>query len=192
MFLSDGVVYHMLMLQSISVIYILVIVLVERYFRPKSATLIGLFFAFMIFKFSVQANICYFQLDMAYQRSNLKAAEILTRIHLLDDGSAKRVAFIDGDEQSLITIRSRGVDDIIVHAHQIHPDLMYNQDYSICFLNNRLGYEFEAVDDIELQKLKDSNEVKAMSCYPARDSIKLIGDVIVVKYKEAGHNYGLS
>ncbi len=61
--------------------------------KPLS-NFIGLLLSVIVFNFGIQANICYYYLDKCHEFSYAMGAEMMTRIHMLDEGNLKKIAIV--------------------------------------------------------------------------------------------------
>lgn len=206
---SPRVFYHALMLQSICLLYIFVAVLFERWFQPKFSNLAMLLLAAIVFHNSLTANIYYTLMDQSMKRTQATMTEISTRIHLLDDGSIRYVVFFGGtnswgQEDHFIGghLRELGpwkkIDKTLVSpmflATYCDFDLSYYRSRNLEYPIVEWGPELPAPDDWKFRfpapgleeqaRLQQTEEVKNMPSWPARDSIQVIGDTIVVKLSE--------
>ncbi len=93
-FTSDDVVYNVRMEQSLCLLYVLVVVLYERFASVRTANIAALFMAVCIGTNILVANIYYHYMNIAYEKGYSTAQEVAVRIHMTDDGSAKKVAVI--------------------------------------------------------------------------------------------------
>ena len=177
---SPSVVYHMLMFQSLSVLYIFSLLLFERYFKARQSTAAAIFFALLVLKFVLQANACYFEMDKCMERSRETATEMLTRIHELDDGSVKYIAFTGGGDESLVAAGAYEIDEILVHAHQLRRNLLFDNIYAPLYLRSILGSSYRAVDDGTLRQIEESGMLDDMNTWPLRDSVKVVGDTAII------------
>lgn len=206
---SPDVYYHALMLQSVCLLYILTAVLADRWLRPRACDLVLWLLIAIVFNNSVTANMYYNYMDQSFQKTQAAAVELSTRIHLLDDGSIKYVAIyggLDGWDQeshfahdelrqlggwkvlnrtilspmflSLYTdfdlsyYRANGLEYPIVENE---PDIPAPQDWE---------FRFPLLVSEEKAQLAETEQVKAMPIWPARDSVQVIGDTVVVKLSE--------
>ena len=181
MYLSPDVGYHMLMLQSLCVLYLFVLFLSGRYFSKSLRTFSVLFFLVLVFRFALQANDSYFKMEQCREHSRAEAIEMLTRIHMQDDGSVKRIAFLGGGDQSLVSVGDKTVQEFLVNAHQLRPTLLFDHLYASLYLRNVMGASYEPVSEEELLLLQESEETQGMTAWPARDSLRIIGDTAVIR-----------
>lgn len=179
-FASVEVEYHMLMLQSLSILYIFAIVLFDRFTVSKISTYVGLFFLLIIFKFSLQANICYFEMEKCMEHTQANAIEMLTRIHLLDEGQVEQIAFIGGGDRSLVNDHSAGINEILVHADQLRSTLLFDHQYSSLYLKKILGTEYTVMSDLGVNERTEAF-LNTMGEWPAADSIIIDGDTAIIR-----------
>ncbi len=92
LFVSDKISYCVRMEQSMSLVYILVAVLCERWCRERWSNVVALVLAAFICNNTISANIFYRHMDTCNRQSYAVAVELATRIHALDDGNVKQIA----------------------------------------------------------------------------------------------------
>ncbi len=180
-FLSADVDYHMLMLQSLCNLYLLTMFMTDRFGTRPVKAVASVFFLVLIGKFCVQANECYFEMDECARITQATATEMLSRIHAEDDGSIQKIAFIGGEDSSLVTEGVDGIDEIMVHAHQLHRNLMFNHNYASLYLNNVLHAEYIPVDHKTLKELENAAWADTMAVWPLKGSLRMEGDTVVIK-----------
>lgn len=183
-FVSGSVSYHNLMLQSLCLLYILALALSERFSGPRLRACAALFFAVLVFRFTVQANIAYFELDRCNRNSRTAAEEMLTRIHLQDEGQVERIAFTGGGDSSLVTAKAQGVEEIPVLAHQLRPTLLYDHTHASLYFTNVLNCGYEPLSEEELAALEASGQTADMPAWPQKGSVRILGDTAVIRLPE--------
>ena len=181
LYLSPLVGYHMLMLQSLCVLYVFALFLCARYFSQPAKAVLALFFAVLVFRFSLQANASYFKMEQCMEHSRATAIEMLTRIHLLDDGSVKNVAFLGGGDQSLVAAGDPEVEELLVNAHQLRSTLLFDNLYAPLYLSSMLQSPYQPVDEEELARLEASGLAEEMDVWPGQDSLRIVGDTAVIR-----------
>ena len=180
-FLSPSVGYHMLMLQSLCVLYIFTLFLCARYFSKPLRTAAAIFFAVLVFRFSLQANASYFKMEQCMEHSRANAIEMLTRIHLLDDGSVQKIAFLGGGDQSLVAIGDPEVTELLVNAHQLRSTLLFDNLYAPLYLRHVLQSGYLSVDEGELSRLEEDERTQGMDVWPGQDSLRIVGNTAVIR-----------
>ena len=93
-FTSVRIEYSSRMLQSLCVLYIFGAWLFEKWVSPRMADLVAVLLAVIICNNSVTANTYYLAMEQCFDRSYATAVEMNTRIHMLDDGTAKYIAVV--------------------------------------------------------------------------------------------------
>lgn len=180
-FLSPEVSYHMLMLQSLSVWYLFTLFLCARYCSAQLRTAAAILFAVLVFRFSLQANASYFKMEKSIERSRADAIEMLTRIHMADDGSVKKIAFLGGGDQSLVAAGDPEIRELLVNAHQLRSTLLFDNTYASLYLRTILKADYLAVEGEELDRLAADEAVKDMDVWPGQDSVRIVGDTAVIR-----------
>ena len=210
---SSSVFYHALMLQSVSLLYILAAVMIERWgmftgwAQWKNVVLVLL--VAVIFSNTLSANIYYNWMDQGFKSTQAAAAELSTRIHLLDDGSIRNVVIYgnlkEWDQQSRFTgseLRHLGPWKTISRTLMSPMYLMIYADFDLAYYRSQgldypvmeFGPDLPAPKDWEFRfptlsveernALAQTEQVQSMPIWPARDSVQVIGDTVVVKLSE--------
>lgn len=206
---SPDVIYHALMLQSVCLLYILTAVLFDRWIRPRISNLALVLLVAIVFNNAVTANMYYNFMQQSFEVTSSVAAELSTRIHLLDDGEVKYVAIYGGlggygqeDHFKADRLRQLGgwkvinrtilspmflslYTDFDLSYYRIHdleypvvendPDIPAPQDWE---------FRFPLLSKEERDALAQTEQVQNMPVWPARDSVIVMGDTVVVKLSE--------
>ena len=206
---SPSVFYHTLMVQSICLLYILTAVIYERWMKAGHGTLVLVLLTAIIFNNSVAANAGYTLMDQSMKRTEAAAAEISTRIHMLDDGTIRNVVIYGGladwDEDAQHTageLRELGAWKSVDRSLMSPMFLSLFTDFELSYYSSQgleyplmeFGPELPAPRDWEFrfptlgledrEILAQTPEVQNMPQWPHRDSVQVIGDTIVVKLSE--------
>lgn len=204
-FTSSEVIYHGVMVQAICVLYIFAIVVYDRWLKPSVQNCMLVLLLVIIMHNSITANDYYNLLDQCYERSFATAVEMNTRIHLCDDGNVRYVAFIGnlqshsdggyGEKGPLYSLGGKGVVRTLTSPLFLYLytdfDLAYYRENNIEFPVMELDedapvpynweFRFPVVDQETRKALAETTEVQDMPIWPAADSVKVIGDTIVIK-----------
>jgi len=206
-FASSSVYYHGIMIQSVCVLYIFAGVIWERWWKPKFSTAAFVLLCVMVFNNSLMANTYYHFLDQSFKRTQAVAAEVNTRIHLLDDGTIKYVALVGGldgyDGEPYLDahlMRELGPWKVVSRTLLSEMYLYTYTDFQLAYYReNKIPFpkaEFDSdimpapadwefyfpmpsVKDREL--LLENPEVREMPIWPAADSVRVFDDTIVIK-----------
>ena len=163
----------------------------------------------IVFHNSVTANMYYNLMHQSFVKTQTVAAELTTRIHLLDDGSIRSVAIYGGlddysqeDHFKADRLRQLGgwkvinktvlspmflslytdfdlsyyrVNDLEYPVIENDPDIPAPQDWE---------FRFPLLNKAERDVIAETEQFRAMPVWPARDSVQVVGDTIVVKLSE--------
>lgn len=206
---SPDVIYHALMLQSVSLLYILAAVLLDRWASGRWANLALAVLVAVVVNNSVAANMYYNYMDQSFRKTQATAVELSTRIHLLDDGSVKYVALYGGldqwgqedhfDPEGLRQlggwkVLSKNILSPMFLSLYTDFDLSYYRmngvEYPLVELDPNAPaprdweFRFPVLPEEEAALLAGTEAVQQMPVWPARDSVQVIGDTVVVKLSE--------
>lgn len=206
---SPDVFYHALMLQSLCLIYIFTAVLYERWMPHGIQNLALVLLMVIVFNNSVTANIYYSYMDQSFRKTQAVAAELSTRIHLLDDGTIRHVALCGGlddwkqeDYFAQDKLRQLGgwktVNKTLLSPMFLSLYTDFDLSYYRCngleypVVENESGipapqnweFRFPTLSAADILALSQTEQVRNMPIWPARDSVQVLGDTIVVKLSE--------
>lgn len=141
-FASTGVEYKVHMLQSLSILYIAVLIWQERWCKIKWKNVCGILMAVIIANNSLIANVFYHYMQKCYEKSYATAVEMSARIHMLDDGTVKTLAFVG----NLNPYRnSNGLEpngwEKVGPIDYMDMNLMDRENYAALILSNVIGFE---------------------------------------------------
>ena len=184
-FASQGITeYRPMMLQSLCLLYIFEAILADRWLKNRWSNFIGLLLSVIVFNFGIQANICYYYLDKCHEFSYAMGAEMMTRIHMLDEGNLKKIAIVGTTYPQTKLQDEPGAKDLYNFIPSLEKNILFNQEHAVLFLEHVFECKLSAVGNSELEKLGNSPEVKNMDNWPAKDSIQVIGETVVIKLAE--------
>lgn len=179
-FVSDGVSYRPMMLQSMCVLYIFAAILLASRYTVKIFKPAAFLFGMIIFNYGIQANICYYLMDKEYEISYATGLEMLGRIHLLDE-EIQDIAFIGSIEAEASWDQTEYGAKAHLLSSCLEQTLLFDQEHAALFLNNTFNCDYTSVTSKELKRLEKSDIVKQMENWPDKDSMKMFGDTLVIK-----------
>lgn len=189
-FVSPGVEYHMLMVMALVFVYLLPIIIYDRLKRPTfpvkwfswgSISILLL----ITFNFALISNIAYFNMTLKYERSYAFANRILDRIEQTDGYKNVSKLAIIGRKPFPTKMGTEIVPNSIPKMTGAMGQASLIQPYHYSFMfTNYFGTTLESVDEVQLQKLEESKLVKEMRPWPANDSVRVEGDVVIIKLDE--------
>lgn len=189
-FISPGVIYHMLMVLSLLSFYLLPVIYFDYLDVPSlsnkafswSTVLIS---ALIVFNFAIIANITYFNLDLKYEKTTAFANRLVSRI---DDTTGV-------DEADKLAIIGRAGMNLPLTAYTIPQsipamtgssgDLLLSQPYLYqAMLRTYYNISYDLATSAEIEALQATEAYQDMAVWPAQTSVQVIGDTVVVKFKE--------
>lgn len=137
----------------------------------------------IIFQYITLANECYTRLYLAYENTYAFYNTLVTRImsHEEFDDNTK-IALIgkyngellnNTDKYFINTLRVTGINN---------SKQLINSYSNKEFIENYIGLDFDFASDAEIEELIKTEEYKNMKTYPYKNSIKIINNILVVKY----------
>lgn len=179
---SQELSYHMLMLQSVSLLFIYTAILFEKWAKIKWRSAVGIFLAVVVCFFAVEANKAYYSFALVYEKTHATATEIVARVHEEQTGKdVEKIAFVGYRNEKEFSEETRHMYKYS-YVGQLRPvDNITSNSKAYDFINHYFQLELDPVSDEECDALFDSEEVQAMGEWPATDSVKVIGDTVVVK-----------
>ena len=191
-FVSDDVGYRAMMLQSLTLLFVLTAVLYERWAKPVLSNIVGTFLIIIVVNNALMANISYFYLNLCYERSYAEGIEMMIEIHDLQNEYdfnkiavvGNRIYEVQYEDLDSETGKARASGKIHILSGGLEKTLLYDSDRTTKFLQATFGLDLEVVGWMQRNKLLDSAEVQAMGCWPERDSIAVIDDILVIKLSE--------
>lgn len=194
--LSPSMLYHTLMVQSVAVIWILPILMldntesvVQKKSNDKIVRILQEIFLLGIIvimgNWVVGSNIAYVASNMSYEKSYALSLRIADRIEQLESYEQAEKLYVAGnpDKYDYIDYRYAGVTkDRMGYTWGIIP---YGNQMYINMINQYIGGQYDTLYTTEdIEKITSSDEFKAMPVWPSSESVQMIGDTIVVKLGE--------
>ena len=206
---SPDVTYHALMLQSVSLLYIFAAVIYDQLISCRVRELVLVLLVTVVINNSVAANMCYNLMHQSFEKTYAAAVELSTRIHMLDDANVKYIAIYGGlggyDQESYFAhdeLRQLGGWKMLNRTILSPMFLSLYTDFNLSYYRmNDLEYpvvenepnipasydwefRFPIQNAAERERIAEMEVFRAMPVWPARDSVKVIGDTVVVKLSE--------
>lgn len=179
-FVSETVIYRPMMIQSMTIFVIFIIILSERYFRGIVRECIAILIFCMIVNNTVVANICYYYFNRSFISSCATTSEIISRIHMVNSESKK--IYIVGSHMPY-DMDDSNIGQIFVLSDWITKDLVSTEDYFIKFAREYFYENYESADISNFRKGENYRIIKEMDVWPADGSVKVIDDVVVIKFR---------
>ncbi|PYF07580.1 glucosyltransferase domain-containing protein [Ureibacillus chungkukjangi] len=188
-FVSPTTFYHMLMIFSISTIYIYLVLLYEsidvngKLLIEKIASWVTvLLLALTIYNFSLIANINYMNMELRYEKSISFANRVLNRVEQLENyNDIEKISVVGKislySELTSVTIPNKIPMMMGGTGEHFLNDVSHYQK----LFSNFLGYQLAYPTPEELDKIKSTEGYRNMKPWPAKESVQVIDDILVIK-----------
>ena len=187
-FLSDGVQYRPMMMHSVSLLYILAIVLFDKWACKRTSTAFGLLIALICFNCSVMANISYFYLDKCYERSNYMGSQMMERIVQVQEEHGEEIesiAFVGTQVESVAFANTAPGDRIHLLGTLLEDHLLYDHIHAYLYISNIYGLDLPAASYEDRQVLENTVDVQNMGIWPAENSVEIVDGILVIKLADS-------
>lgn len=189
-FASASVWYRAMMLQSMTLLFVLTALLYEKWTKIIAKNIVGLFLILTVFNNAIIANICYFYMNMCYERTYAEGMEMMIKIHALqNEYEVNKIAVIGNrinevqyKDIDLETGKIQLIGKIHVLSGLLEKTLLYDSDHTTKFLKATFGLELEPLNNMQSNALLRCKEVQDMECWPLDNSISVIDDIIIIKF----------
>lgn len=193
-FTSDAVGYRAMMLQSLTLLFLLAALLYERWAKPAAKNAVCLFFLLVVANHALMANIGYFYMNLCYERTYAEGLEMMIRIHALQDQHEIDGIAVVGDRLSGVqwpissaeTGKISPAGKIHILSGLLETSLLFNGEHALPFLKTNYGLELKAVARERLEQISEFPQVQSMGCWPAGDSMAVIDGTLVIKLADEG------
>ena len=190
-FASPNVFYHMLMVFSLSSIYIFLVLIYDAIDSNQTTIFKEVFswgttilIAFTIFNFALIANIAYMNMELRYEKSISFANRLVDRIEQLDEYENIEKMAVFGNVELHSTLSSVSIPNRIPTMTGTVGETVFYKPYSYNeLIESFLGYSLVAATDEDLKAIQQTNTYKEMGVWPAQDSVQVINNTVIVKFE---------
>jgi len=182
-FTSATVMYRPMMMYGVCAIIIWIAILYERWSSQHIKDLVAILLIAIIFNSSLQANISYSYLERCYETSYAMGAEMMARIHMLDEEADSIVVVGELVQEAVLTKDPLG-QKIPLLIRLIEKHFLFDHAHTVLFLDHTFQNELTAVEKEEISQWETKKEVQEMGCWPEKDSVKVIDKTVVIKLSE--------
>lgn len=190
-FTSLQVEYHMLMVFSISSVYVFVAVLYEHTFNWKlpfvkegySWLSFGAL-AITVFNFALIANIAYFNMELRTEKTLALANRLVDRIEQLEEYDDITTLAVHGRIQLYSDLSSEITPNKIPKMiGMMGESLLSYPAHYVSLFENYLGYSLVKAEAEYYEEIEEQEWFKAMPVWPHQDSIYVDGETVVIKFQ---------
>lgn len=188
LYTSPDVLYALRMEHSAAIVFIGIVVLCDKTFSPRTSTILSTLPILMIFNLAVQANIAYYYLNFEYERSYYEAHEILNEIEDIayrdPQHQTYKVAIIGSRHKEAALDDTEATNTAFMYTQMIEKSLLLDGTHARNFLENVLYCDLNFANAQETADIEASEEFREMPTWPCKGSVRLIDDVITVRFGE--------
>lgn len=193
-FTSDSVGYRAMMLQSLTLLFLLSALLYERWAKPAAKNAVCVFLLLVVANNALMANISYFYMNLCYERTYAEGLEMMIRIHALQDECGIDDIAVVGDRLAEVqwpisdaeTGRISPAGKIHILSALLETSLLFNAEHTLPFLKANYGLNLESAAPGRLEQLSSATQVQSMGCWPAGDSMAIIDGTLIIKLADVG------
>ena len=185
-FTSPSVIYRPMMLMCLTILFIFVALLYEKWSKSYEKNLLCVLLIGIVINGAIMANICYFYMEMCQQRTYADGIEMMTNIHEIQSESKFKKFVVIGDRRDNIFWTSEKEESITPKSvHMLLPlierDLMFDGDHVKLYLAGTFDFKMPSISTSEFEDLKVLDEVKKMPRWPEKGSMQVIDDTLILK-----------
>lgn len=184
--------YHMLMRMGLFIVYVYLVMIYEKFRSDTRASCVKSWSVLvlacaLVFDFVCVANVAYHKLGMAFEKSYGTLLRIADRIEKADgyDTAEKilTVGYLPDSEAYSVNFPPEitgTTDGLIIR----HDDEVVVQSVLASALGDYCGISLDFVHGEEAEKMKSSDTVRNMPCFPREGSVVIKDGLVIVKLGE--------
>ena len=185
------------MLGGLSLIYIFILVLYEKYCGKVHKNLFLVLIITIVFNNSVLINVLYYSMEQTFNRSYADGLEMTLRIHdvvgeyqsINPETHISEIVFVGTKMNDVMTsIYDRNTLELTkfansyAYTYDVVETYLYDGIHAYLFVTSNFDVDYEQSWDVNYRdSYLDKEEVIQMDVWPSKNSVAIIDDVIVVK-----------
>lgn len=136
----------------------------------------------VMFYYGYEANVSYTAMHFANRHMENYYTSMVAQVRMTEGFTADKTWAFIGDNQD--PLQFSVWKDHTRYGGNAHVDGLINAYSRQAWLYHYVGYAMPLSTPEEIAALSQTEEVKAMPCWPDQGSIKVIGDTVVIKFQE--------
>jgi len=192
-FVSNFVIYRAMMLQSLTLLFVLTALLFERWAKPIGKDIVCLLLIVVALNNALMANISYFYLHYSYERSYADGLEMMMEIHDLDDEYDFHTMAVLGDRYDELRWwdaetgheKLGASRKIYMLSSLLESSILFNSSRVTQFLYGTFGLELMMASGEQISALQAQPQVQEMPCWPAEGSMTVVDGILVLKLADS-------
>lgn len=142
----------------------------------------GVLVAFLVFCYGYYDNVNYSALYYANRQVENYVSSIVTQVRMTESFTPEKQWALIGEIEDPL-LKSHWDEEAYYGGNSYAHHLLINYSRNEWF-ENYIGYSLPLSSEQSIEKFVQTEEVKAMPCWPSEGSIKVIGDTVVIKFQE--------
>lgn len=182
-FASPGVSYGIRMMHSLVVVYMLPILLCEKYLKELNSILVATLCVVMTINFAVRSNIAYYYLNFEYENTYAEAVSLEYGIKqaMHQYGENHVIALIGSRDREVALNQNTEANGIFAFSSMIEKSLLLDSNHTENFLKNVLYFEGSFANNSKKAEISETEQFNEMKSWFDGGDIELINDTITVK-----------
>ncbi|MHA6261074.1 glucosyltransferase domain-containing protein [Sporosarcina sp. CAU 1771] len=182
--------YHMLMVFSLTTVYIFLAIMMDqinlgkiKFWGYLSGVLTTVLLGATILNFAIIANIAYMNMELRYEKSMHLANRVLDRIERLETYDEVEKIGVVGRAPLYSELTSETIPRQIPRMVGTTGETFLAQtDHYQKAFEHFFGYTIEAASPEEIEIIKETAQFKDMPIWPAEKSIQTFDEIVIIKY----------
>ena len=149
-------------------------------------------FVVMILNNSFIANINYFYLNLSYENTYAEGLEIAMKIYELQDNNkfdkiasfGIRMDSVEFKLKDTVTNKYINANKDFVYGKRIDRSLIKSTEKLSNFIDVNFGIKLKPVNEKDRNRIMKSKDFKEMKYWPSKESVRVIDDTLVIKFKD--------
>lgn len=147
-----------------------------------AARVVGLMVALLIFCYGYYDNVNYSALYFSNRQVENYVNSIVTQVRMTEGFTAQKDWALIGEIDDPL-LGSHWDEEADYGGNGSSPYLLINYSRNDWF-ENYIGYKIPLANEETVASLVQTDEVKEMPCWPSEGSIRVVDDVVVIKFQE--------
>lgn len=184
--------YHMLMVFSLTTVYIFLAIMMDQMMIGKvnwwdtiSGWLTTFLLAATIVNFAIIANIAYMNMELRNEKSMHLANRVLDRVERLENFEDLEKFGVVGRAPLYAKLTSETIPQKIPRmVGTTGESFLANSEHYVKAFENFFGFTIRAANPDDLERITATQEFKDMPIWPAEDSLQVFDGIAIIKFVE--------
>lgn len=185
-FVSVKVVYHALMVMSLSLLYVYVLMLIEHFDEDNKIEKVMRYITMAVmcgicYINILNANYAYYQMNLSYEKSYAIAMDVLSRVEEIEEFDGTQQIAVCGFYDASTGIIKPSKPELVGVGN---GTVLASQEHYLAMWEYCMGRVYTGATPEETYEICQTDEYLDMNVYPYAGCVKYIDGVVVVKLSE--------